>query len=58
MATRTLSAFSRVDAGRLLSAFFLATFGLGLVLALGFARIDAVHDATHDLRHSAGFPCH
>ena len=34
--------------------------GLGLVMlfGVGFAQIDAVHNAAHDTRHSAAFPCH
>jgi cobalt transporter subunit CbtB len=24
----------------------------------GFSHIDAVHNATHDVRHSMAFPCH
>lgn len=34
--------------------------GLGLVLLYGaaFAETPALHNAAHDGRHSAGFPCH
>lgn len=34
--------------------------GLGLVLLYGaaFATTPALHNAAHDGRHSAGFPCH
>lgn len=32
--------------------------GLFLVLGVGFAPLAAVHNATHDVRHSAAFPCH
>ncbi len=31
---------------------------LGLVIFAGFASSNALHDAAHDLRHAAGFPCH
>jgi len=24
----------------------------------GFSHLEAVHNAAHDTRHSAGFPCH
>jgi cobalt transporter subunit CbtB len=24
----------------------------------GFSHLDVVHNASHDTRHSAGFPCH
>jgi len=32
--------------------------GVGIVFTVGFAHIDAVHNAAHDWRHSNGFPCH
>jgi cobalt transporter subunit CbtB len=32
--------------------------GLGLVFLVGFAPLSAVHNAAHDTRHSAAFPCH
>lgn len=34
--------------------------GLGLVLLYGaaFAEMAALHNAAHDGRHSASFPCH
>lgn len=32
--------------------------GGAMVLFIGFADIDAVHNAAHDTRHSAAFPCH
>lgn len=35
-----------------------ALLGLGLVWLAGFAGADALHGATHDTRHSTGFPCH
>lgn len=32
--------------------------GVGLLALVGFAPYPAVHDAFHDIRHAAGFPCH
>jgi cobalt transporter subunit CbtB len=32
--------------------------GLGFVYFVGFAPLSAVHNAAHDTRHSAAFPCH
>lgn len=32
--------------------------GLALIFVAGFASMPAVHDAAHDGRHSAAFPCH
>lgn len=39
---------------------FAVVAGLGLVLLYGaaFAETPALHNAGHDGRHSAGFPCH
>jgi cobalt transporter subunit CbtB len=38
----------------------LAALGLGLALVLfvGFAPMDVVHNAAHDARHAFAFPCH
>ncbi len=32
--------------------------GLALVFFVGFAPLSAVHNAAHDSRHAAAFPCH
>jgi cobalt transporter subunit CbtB len=32
--------------------------GLVFVYVVGFAPISAVHNAAHDTRHTAAFPCH
>jgi cobalt transporter subunit CbtB len=32
--------------------------GLVFVYFVGFAPISAVHNAAHDTRHTAAFPCH
>jgi cobalt transporter subunit CbtB len=32
--------------------------GLGVIFLVGFAPVSAVHNAAHDTRHSAAFPCH
>ncbi|MDH5527735.1 MAG: CbtB-domain containing protein [Nitrospirota bacterium] len=32
--------------------------GCALLWITGFAPLPAVHDAVHDVRHAAGFPCH
>ena len=38
----------------------LAAVAIGAVLRFGagFAPMEALHNAAHDSRHSAGFPCH
>ena len=32
--------------------------GLLILYGAGFLQTSAVHNAAHDMRHSAGFPCH
>lgn len=32
--------------------------GSALLFLVGFAPIPALHNAAHDTRHSAAFPCH
>lgn len=49
----TESGFARV--ARALSAVLI---GFMLVLLVGFAPIAEVHNAAHDTRHAAAFPCH
>ena len=43
---------------RIVAAAFASVLGLGLVYFAGFSHIEAVHNAAHDTRHSAAFPCH
>ena len=42
------------------TAAAIAAVALGgfLVLMVGFSPLPAVHNAAHDTRHSAAFPCH
>ena len=44
--------------GSILPAVFAAAFGLLLIYGAGFAEMAEIHNAAHDGRHSAGFPCH
>jgi len=43
-----------------LSLVFVACLGLSLVFTVGFAqgKGNIVHNAAHDTRHAASFPCH
>jgi cobalt transporter subunit CbtB len=43
---------------RLMPALLAVCFGLLLVYVAGFAGIEALHNAAHDTRHAAAFPCH
>jgi cobalt transporter subunit CbtB len=35
-----------------------AILGLVLIFVAGFAETDILHNAAHDSRHTAAFPCH
>jgi cobalt transporter subunit CbtB len=35
-----------------------SALGLVLLYGMGFSPMEALHNAAHDGRHSAGFPCH
>lgn len=35
-----------------------AILGIGLLFAAGFANSEILHNAAHDSRHAASFPCH
>ncbi|AIR91124.1 CbtB domain-containing protein [Pseudomonas cremoricolorata] len=43
---------------RITVALGASLLGLCLVYFAGFSHIEAVHNAAHDTRHSAAFPCH
>lgn len=47
-----------VSGSNALPALSAAVLGLTLLFAAGFAETHALHNAAHDARHSAGFPCH
>ncbi len=42
----------------LLPALLAVVLGAVLIYAAGFASRVELHNAAHDARHSAGFPCH
>lgn len=42
----------------ILSAMATILLGAFILFGVGFAGVPAVHDAVHDTRHGAGFPCH
>ncbi len=52
--TRTAS---HITDRKLLGALSLI-LGVGFVFLVGFAPMSAVHNAAHDTRHTAAFPCH
>ncbi len=42
----------------LIQSLLAAAFGGVLLAGVGFSHIESLHNAAHDTRHSAGFPCH
>lgn len=63
MATHTNTSISTsngvsVDSRRLSSGLAALTMGTALLFLVGFAPMPSVHNAAHDTRHSAAFPCH
>jgi cobalt transporter subunit CbtB len=52
------SAGTATRAGTVLQALLAAFLGMALIAGVGFAHVEAVHNAAHDTRHSIGFPCH
>jgi len=52
-----VTAASTARSGALAAVFALFT-GLALVGVVGFAPNMVIHNAAHDVRHSAAFPCH
>jgi cobalt transporter subunit CbtB len=47
-----------IDSRRLTAGATSMLLGSALLFLVGFAPISAVHNAAHDTRHSAAFPCH
>ncbi|MCC6077177.1 CbtB-domain containing protein [Pseudomonas sp. GCM10022188] len=43
---------------RLLLAVGSCLLGAALIFVAGFSHLEVVHNAAHDTRHSAAFPCH
>jgi cobalt transporter subunit CbtB len=53
----TASSVSAARSGVLAAVFALFT-GIALVGVVGFAPTMEIHNAAHDTRHAAAFPCH
>lgn len=39
-------------------ALLAALLGLFLLFGVGFSHSETLHNAAHDTRHAAAFPCH
>jgi cobalt transporter subunit CbtB len=49
---------TRLVSARILSAVVAIALGMTIISVVGFAPNEFIHAAAHDVRHSAGFPCH
>ena len=47
-----------LSSARFMPALAAAIIGIGLLFAAGFANSQVLHNAAHDTRHAASFPCH
>ncbi len=56
--TRAAAAASARRVYALLPALGAAFLGMFLLWGVGFAGPAVIHNAAHDARHSAAFPCH
>lgn len=43
---------------RLVTGTIAALLGTFMMLGVGFAHVEAIHNSAHDTRHSMSFPCH
>ena len=46
------------DTRRLLPALAAAMLGMVILFGVALANSDTIHNAAHDTRHAAAFPCH
>ncbi len=57
-ATTALQGRAASRSGVRVSALFAALLGLVILYGVGFAGPAVIHNAAHDTRHAAAFPCH
>ena len=43
---------------RRIAGLSILALGVIMILGVGLASPEAIHNAAHDLRHGLGFPCH
>lgn len=56
--SRSLSGVLAATVSRIAPYAVVMLTGCALLWLSGFAPMPKVHDAVHDVRHAAGFPCH
>jgi len=49
---------TRLVSAWIISAVVAIALGMTILSVVAFAPNDFIHAAAHDVRHSAGFPCH
>ncbi len=47
-----------VESSRIAPAVLALLIGAFLLIGVGFAHSNTVHNAAHDARHAFAFPCH
>lgn len=57
-ASQNSAASTESAASRAIQITFAALLGVFVVGGVGFSQIGPMHNATHDVRHAAAFPCH
>ncbi|MBL1277049.1 MAG: CbtB-domain containing protein [Ectothiorhodospiraceae bacterium] len=56
--TTTSTTTSTATTNKYAAAALAASVGIVLLFAAGFAETSVLHNAAHDSRHAAVFPCH
>ena len=58
--TKTLPQTAKINtlSDRLVVALLGGLMGTFILLGVGFASANLIHNATHDARHVNSFPCH
>lgn len=47
-----------IDASRIAPAALAMLIGAFMIVGVGFAHSNTIHNAAHDTRHAFAFPCH
>ena len=55
---KTPAATANPTIQRMSAAALGGLIGLFLIYGVGFANSETIHNAAHDTRHAASFPCH
>ncbi|NPU95195.1 MAG: CbtB-domain containing protein [Gammaproteobacteria bacterium] len=60
MASQTviIPSIKHASLSRLRSSLFMLVSGSVLLYVVGFSPMSVLHNAAHDTRHAAVFPCH